>query len=50
MLRTVIGTMVLMLCIGTAPAAPDVETAIVTKDQAALRAAPRASARQQAVL
>jgi len=50
MLRTVIGAMVLTLCIVAAPAAAHVETAVVTQDQAALRAAPRASARQQAVL
>ena len=50
MLRTVIGAMVLTLCIVAAPAAAHIETAVVTQDQAALRAAPRASARQQAVL
>jgi hypothetical protein len=42
--------MVLMPCIAAAPAVANVETAIITKDQASLRAAPRASARQQAVL
>ena len=50
MRRTVFGAMILMLCAAVATAAENVETAIITKDQAALRAAPRASARQQAVL
>lgn len=50
MLRTLIGAIVIMLCSAAAPAAVNVETAIITKDQAALRAAPRSSARQQAVL
>ena len=50
MWRTPVGAMALMLYFAVAPAAENVETAIITKDQAALRGAPRASARQQAVL
>lgn len=50
MLRAVMGRMLAVLCAVAAPAAAEAETAIIVSDRAALRAAPRASARQQAVL
>ena len=52
MLRIMIRTLALLLVVATAPAvaASNAATAIIVRDQAALRAAPRASAQQQALL
>lgn len=52
MLRAAIAGTVIMLGIAISPiaAAANIATAIITRDQTSLRAAPRASAQQQAVL
>ena len=52
MLRIAITSWAIALCLAIAPAAaaPSPDTAIITKDRTSLRAAPRASAQQQALL
>jgi hypothetical protein len=50
MVRAMIGAAALLLVVAVAGAAANTNTAIIVKDQAALRAAPRTSAQQQALL
>lgn len=52
MFRTTIIGMAIMLSVAAVPAAvgADIDTAIITKDRTSLRAAPRGSAQQQALL